>query len=227
VAYQYGFTLYVWWAGTIVLACVFGAVVFAPRWARLRQTLNIESPTEYLAMRYGVVTQQVMAISGVLLKLFDVGAKWAAIGILLHGFTGLPISGGVLVAGGISLCYITVGGLWADLYTDFAQFIVQVAAGVVLFVAVVHQLGGVDSLWTLWSRLPADHGNVFNGPYTPVFLLGYAAAATLSYNGGTWNLAIRYIGAPSASHARRTAILSGSLYLVWPLVLFFPCGPRR
>lgn len=222
VAYEYGFTLYVWWALTIVLACTFGALVFAPRWARLRRTLAIESPTEYLAMRYNVATQQIMAVSGVLLKLFDVGAKWAAIGILLHGFTGLPVAGGVLVAGGISLCYVTIGGLWADLYTDFAQFVVQVVAGLVLFVAVVKNLGGIDSLWTLWDRLPADHGHVFNGPYTPVFLVGYAAAVMLSYNGGTWNLAIRYIGAPSASHARRTAILSGSLYLLWPLVLFFP-----
>ena len=222
VAYQYGFTLYVWWALMIVLACVVGAFVFAPRWARLRRDLAIESPTEYLAMRYSTGTQQLMAVSGVLLKLFDVGAKWAAIGILLHGFTGLPVATGVLVAGGISLCYITVGGLWADLYTDFAQFFVQVAGGLVLFVAVIRQLGGIESLWTVWDRLPPDHSHIFNGPYSPVFLLGYSAAVMLSYNGGTWNLAIRYIGAPSATHARKTALLSGALYLLWPLVLFFP-----
>ena len=222
VAYQYGFTLYVWWAGSIVMACFAGARWFAPRWARLHAVLRIESPTEYLALRYNVAAQQIMAWCGVLLKLFDVGAKWASIGVLLHGFTGLPVSAGIWISGGVSLFYITVGGLWADLYTDFLQFLVQVVAGLVLFAAVLQRLGGVSGLWTVWERLPADHSHVFNGPYTPFFLAGYAAVAGLSYNGGTWNLAARYIGAPSAASARKSALLSGWLYAVWPLFLFFP-----
>lgn len=222
VAYQYGFTLYVWWAGSITVACIGGAWWFAPRWARLRVARNIESPTEYLAMRYNLATQQLMAWSGVLLKLFDVGAKWASIGILLNGFTGLPISTGIWVSGAVSLFYITVGGLWADLYTDLLQFVVQVVAGLVLCAAVMQHLGGVSSVWTLWDKLPEGHGQICNGPYTPVFLIGYVAASVLSYNGGTWNLAARYIGAPSAKSARDSALLSGALYLVWPLFLFFP-----
>jgi solute:Na+ symporter, SSS family len=222
VAYEYGFTLYVWWAGGIVLACLVGAFTFAPRWARLRAARQIESPTEYLATRYNIPTQQVMAWSGVLLKLFDVGAKWAAIGALLHGFTGVPLALGVWVAGGVSLFYITIGGIWADLYTDFLQFMVQLVAGVTLFSAVLRHLGGISSIWEVWDRLPAGHGHLFNGPYTPWFLIGIAAASTLSYNGGTWNLAVRYIGATSPQSARRSALLSGALYLIWPLIMFFP-----
>src|SRR4051812_39071278 len=202
VAYQYGFTLYVWWAGSIIIACFVGAFWFAPKWARLRVVQNIESPTEYLALRYGIATQQLMAWSGILLKLFDVGAKWASIGVLLHGFTGLPISTGIWISGGVSLFYITVGGLWADLYTDLLQFAVQVVAGLILFVVVAQHLGGLTSVWTIWERLPPDHSRWLNGPYTPLFLIGYIAAAGLSYNGGTWNLAARYIGAPSATSAR-------------------------
>lgn len=222
VAYQYGFTLYVWWAASIAVSCFVGARWFAPRWARLREVMAIESPTEYLAMRYSVPTQQLMAWSGVLLKLFDVGAKWASIGILLNGFTGLPISTGIWISGAVSLFYITVGGLWADLYTDLLQFAVQVVAGLVLCWAVIQKLGGVSSVWTLWERLPVGHGQAVNGPYTPLFLAGYLASSMLSYNGGTWNLAARYIGAPSAASARSSARLSGWLYAVWPLFLFFP-----
>ena len=222
VAYQHGFTLYVWWAGSITVACFCGAFWFAPRWARLRAARQIESPTEYLAVRYNVPTQQLMAWSGMLLKLFDVGAKWASIGVLLHGFTGLPISTGIWLSGAVSLFYITVGGLWADLYTDLLQFLVQVVAGLVLFVVIINQLGGIESIWTMWDRLPPGHGNWLNGPYTPLFLAGYAAGSCLSYNGGTWNLAARYIGAPDAISARNSALLSGALYLIWPLIMFFP-----
>jgi solute:Na+ symporter, SSS family len=222
IAYREGFTIYVWWAGSIVVACFLGAYWFAPRWARLRVTRNIESPTEYLALRYNLATQQLMAWSGVLLKLFDVGAKWASIGVLLHGFTGLPISTGIWLSGGVSLFYITVGGLWADLYTDLLQFAVQVVAGIVLLIAVLQHLGGVSAAWTMWDRLPAGNSQIFNGPYTPLFLVGYIAAATLSYNGGTWNLAARYIGATSPLSAKRSALLSGWLYVVWPLFMFLP-----
>lgn len=222
VAYNYGFTIYVWWALSITVACGIGAFWFAPRWARLRAIRNIESPTEYLAVRYSVATQQLMAWTGMLLKLFDVGAKWASIGVLLHGFTGLPVSTGIWISGAVSLFYITVGGLWADLYTDLLQFAVQVVAGLVLCVAIANHLGGLESAWTIWDRLPVGHGQPLNGPYTPIFLVGYLAGSILSYNGGTWNLAARYIGAPSAVSARRSALLSGALYLIWPLFMFFP-----
>src|SRR5688572_25846960 len=75
IAYTYGLTIYFWWALPVGLAILAGSGIFAPRWARLRERWNIVSPTEYLAMRYNVPTQQAMAWSGVLLKLFDVGAK--------------------------------------------------------------------------------------------------------------------------------------------------------
>src|SRR5690554_3995753 len=36
IAYDHGFTIYVWWAGSIAIACFVGAFTFAPRWSRLR-----------------------------------------------------------------------------------------------------------------------------------------------------------------------------------------------
>src|SRR5690625_2896617 len=75
IAYTLGFTIYIWWALPVAIACLSGAFIFAPRWSRLREGLNIQSPTEYLATRYDVPAQQLIAWSGVGLKLFDVGAK--------------------------------------------------------------------------------------------------------------------------------------------------------
>jgi SSS family transporter len=222
LAYTHGFAIYVWWAFTISVTTIFGAFFIAPRWARLRNKLNIESPTEYLKTRYNLPTQQLMAWSGALLKLFDVGAKWAAIAVLLNVFTGTSLLVGILLAGGISLIYITVGGLWADVWTDFAQFIVQITAGFVMFFITLNILGGFDSIFTIWDQLPDDHGHLFNDPYTPVFALAFLFINFMSYNGGTWNLATRYISSPMGSDARKAAIFSGILYLVWPLILFFP-----
>lgn len=222
VAYKYGFTLYVWWALPISLGILVGAFLIAPRWPRLRVRLGMVSPMEYLATRYNVPAQQLMAWSGVLLKLFDVGAKWASIALILNVFAGVPVVYGILISGGISLFYITLGGLWADALTDLAQFVVQLVAGVCLFVVVLMRLDGLATISTLWHRLPPDHSNWFNGPYTPLFVMIYVTLAFLSYNGGTWNLAQRYIASPTGGDARKAALLSAALYLFWPLILFFP-----
>lgn len=222
VAYRYGITIYFWWAFPIAIAVLIGAWVFAPRWARLRIHMNIESPMEYLATRYNLPTQQVLAWSGVVLKTFDVGAKWAAIAIIINVFTGLDPVIGICISGALSMFYTVMGGLWADACNDFGQFVVQLVAAVVMVIAVAIHLGGFGELFTIWDRLPENHVQIVQEPYTLGFILAYFVIYTLSYNGGTWNLAQRFIASPGGREARKAALLSAFLYLLWPLVLFWP-----
>lgn len=222
VAYTHGFTMYMWWAFPVGVVIIATAKLFPVYWVRLRKKLHIQSPLEYLSVRYNVLTQQIIAWSGVLLKVFDVGAKWAAIGILLHVVAGIPMTTGILVSGVVTLIYVTFGGLWGVIVTDFIQFIVQVLGGVVMFVLVVRQLGGWSSITGIWDRLPPDHSQLFNDPYTAGFVGVMFFLYLLSYNGGGWSLATRYISSPSEKEASKAARLSGILYLIWPLVLFFP-----
>lgn len=222
LAYTHGFSVYIWWALTIGATVMISAKVFPVFWVRLRKRFKIQSPLEFLETRYNLATQQLMAWSGVILKLFDIGAKWAAIAILLNVFTGISLTWGILISGGISLLYITFGGLWAVIITDFAQFIVQIIAGLVMFVVVIQKLGGLDSVFTVWDQLPAGNSQAFNDPYTVGFALAFLFINFLSYNGGQWNLATRYISSPTEQQASKAAWLSGALYLVWPLILFFP-----
>jgi SSS family solute:Na+ symporter len=222
IAYTSGFCIYIWWACSICLALVIGFSVFPARWSRLRQRLGIISPLEYLVTRYDLPAQQVLAWSGALLKIFDVGAKWTAAAILLQVFANVPTLWGVLLTGSVTVVYSVVGGLWADALTDMSQFIIQVIAGTVMLVAVLARLGGISALWTVWGRLPASHSRPFVGQYTLAFAIVYLLVNFLSYNGGTWNLAQRFIASPNAIAARKAALLSASLYLAWPLVLFFP-----
>lgn len=222
VAYTEGFTLYVWWAVTVAVALSLGAVLIAPRWARLRVRYQIESPLEYLRTRYNVPTQQLLAYSGSILKIFDVGAKYASIAIFLDILAGIPLYVAIVLAGLVSLVYVTIGGLWADALNDFAQFVIQVLATTVLFFAVLAKLGGAGEIFGMWDRLPEGHTYLFAGDYTPVFVLAFLLITFLSYSGGTWNLAQRFIASPMGSDARKAAFLSAGLYLTLPLVMFFP-----
>lgn len=222
LAYTTGFAVYVWWALSITFACIVGAFLFAPRWPRLRQRLGIISPLEYLTTRYNLPAQQVLAWSGTLLKVFDVAAKWAASAILLQIFAGVSLPVGILLVGGVTLVYSTIGGLWADALTDFGQFVIQFVAAIALLIATMAKLGGVSSIFGVWEKLPPSHSAPFGGNLTVAFFLAYIIISTVSYNGGTWNLAQRFIAAPTGSSARKSVLLSGGLYLIWPLVLFFP-----
>jgi SSS family solute:Na+ symporter len=87
---------------------------------------------------------------------------------------------------------------------------------------VLHRLGGVPALWHIWGALPPSHRRPFAGDYTALFAALYFFVNVLSYNGGTWSMAQRFIAAPAGPEARKAAVLSGSLYLVWPAVLFYP-----
>ncbi len=222
IAYTNGFNIYIWWAASIGIALLLGSVLFAPRWSRLRQRLGVISPMEYLRTRYNLPTQQVLAWSGTALKVFDVGAKWVATAILLNVFAHVPLVWGVLLTGGVTLIYSVVGGLWADAMTDLSQFLIQLVAGLAMFAAVLPKLGGISAVWTIWDKLPPSHSSLFDSQYTAVFTVVYLLVNILSYNGGTWNLAQRFIAAPTGNDARKAALLSAALYLVWPLVLFFP-----
>ncbi|MGW1837920.1 sodium:solute symporter family protein [Streptomyces sp. BBFR2] len=222
ISYQYGITSYVTWSFPIAMGIAIGARLFAPRLNRLRSRLHVASPLEYLKSRYNLPTQQALAWSGVLLKIVDVGAKWAAIATLLSVFTGMSLNQGILITGVVTGIYCTVGGLWADALTELGQFVIQLLAGVAMLVTVLAQLGGVSALWTAWDRLPAGHTAPTAGPYTLTFLLAYLFIKTFEYSGGMWNQAQRYMATRSAREAVRSARLSAALWLVWPAVLFFP-----
>ena len=65
IAYAQGMSIYFWWAVNIALATALASVTIIPRWPRLRRALGIESPTEYLQMRYNRAAQLLIAISGI------------------------------------------------------------------------------------------------------------------------------------------------------------------
>lgn len=222
VAYDYGITVYFWWPLTIGIGIGVGAFLFAPRWNRLRAKHGVNSPLEYLAVRYNLPTQQVLAYSGAALKVVDIAAKWVAIAVLLQGFADLPLEWGIGLTGVCTMFYMAFGGLWADVLTDFGQFVIQAVAGIAMLFAVMAHLGGVSTLWTMWGDLPESHSDPVNGTVTTSLIMAFLLVKTFEYNGGMWNLAQRYMSAPSGSRAKRSALLSSALWIVWPLILFIP-----
>src|SRR5688500_1270614 len=61
VAYTHGFTMYMCWALPVAVVIISTAHIFPVYWVRLRQAFQIQSPLEYLSIRYNVLTQQIIA----------------------------------------------------------------------------------------------------------------------------------------------------------------------
>ncbi|MFJ2818619.1 sodium:solute symporter family protein [Streptomyces sp. NPDC087294] len=224
IAYTYGVTSFITWSFPIALGIAIGSKLFAPRINRLRSHLHVASPLEYLKARYNLGTQQALAWSGMLLKIVDVASKWAAIATLLSVFTGMSLNQGILITGAITALYCTIGGLWADALTELGQFVIQLLAGVAMFVAVVMKLNdkGIGFLGAWDEPALRGHGEPLVGPYGTVFLLAFLFIKLFEYNGGMLNQAQRYMATGSPREAERSARLSALLWLVWPVVLFFP-----
>lgn len=111
------------------------------------------------------------------------------------------------------------------------QFLVQLAAGIVIAIGVGAELGEQGpSYLTMWGELDqAQPGfsSPFSGEYTMLWAVLYLFVKSFEYSGGNWNLAARFISTATPSEARKAALLSAAMYLVWPLLIFAPMWAAR
>jgi SSS family solute:Na+ symporter len=212
-----GFSMWTLFSLGVFVAMMIGTLIWAPRWSRLK----VMTPVEYLEQRYGNSVRMLIAVSGIGLKFIDLGIKLFAISIVVHVVTGWAVLPIILVAGIITISYVFVGGLWATVLTDLVQFIVQLFMSLVVLYIALSMVGGWSSMW---ERLPAERSQFFNADagISVEFWLVYLIVIILSYNGGTWGLAQRFIAVEKPREAQKAALLSGFLYLLYPIVIFLP-----
>ena len=125
----------------------------------------------------------------------------------------------IIGCGVVAVLYIMVGGLWAELITDFGQFIVQFFTTIGLAAVVLSVIGGFSGLL---ASMPATSKTFFSAEYNLPYILVFMVVITLSYNGGTWGLAQRFYSIGAHRDAQKAALLSAALYLVYPVVIYIP-----
>lgn len=212
-----GLSMWMLFSVPCFIAMMVGCVVWAPRWSRLK----VLTPVEYLEERYGNSVRFLVAVCGIGVKFIDLGIKLYAIGLVVRVCTGWPLLPVIAVAGAVTVLYVLVGGLWATVLTDLVQFVIQLVLSGAVVLLVLASVGG----WTsMWDRLPEAHGELFNADagIGPGFWLVYLVVIILSYNGATWGLAQRFIAVGNSRDTQKAALLSGFLYLLYPLVIFIP-----
>jgi SSS family solute:Na+ symporter len=219
-AYNAGLTAYIVFAVLCATGICIGAFLWAPRWARLR----VLTPVEYLEQRFNNATRQVVAWSGILLKFLDEGAKLFSLAVAVNVCTGWPLDRIIVASGVIAVAYVLLGGLWADAISDFMQCLVQFGVTLLLLPIALIKVGGWSGLWSHPNAPPF----AITSPDWPLErILLYGVVVTLSYSGGTWGLAQRFYSVKGAVEARKAALFSALLYLVYPLVILIPVWAAR
>jgi SSS family solute:Na+ symporter len=218
MAYRYG-AVAITLAWSAAAAMLIGTLFLATRWQRAR----IISPVEFLEARFNPALRQVLAWTGIPLKVVDDGLKIYATGIFVSVGLGYDLRVSILVTGLVMLLYTFMGGLWAVMVTDYVQFIVLTLGVVVLFPLVFSRL---DGLGELFRGVPDDFSSPVGGPITPLYVLAFYLLITLSYN-GNWAYAQRFYSVRDEREARKAGLLAVCLKVVGPVLFILPALAAR
>jgi SSS family transporter len=218
MAYRYGIVAITlsWSAAVAMLA---GTIFLAARWQRAR----IISPVAFLEARFNPALRQVLAWTGIPLKVIDDGLKIYATGIFVSVGMGYDLRMSILGSGLVMLFYTFMGGLWAVMVTDYVQFIVLTLGVVVLLPLVFSRLDGLDALF---RGVPADFASPAGGPITPLYVLAFYLLVMLSYN-GNWAYAQRFYSVRDEREARKAGYLAVAFMVAGPPLFILPAVAAR
>src|SRR5438067_4662013 len=135
---KYGIaTSHFYWVGAIP-AMVFVGVFMMPFYYGSRA----RSVPEYLKLRFDEKTRGVNAVSFAVMTVFSSGISLYAMGKLLNLLLGWSFDASILVAGGIVLGYIFLGGLTSAIYNAVLQFFLIVFGFAPLVFLGLRDVGG-------------------------------------------------------------------------------------
>ncbi len=207
LGYQYGLVaLTLYW--TTVPATLLITVLLARRWRRA----GIITPVEFLEARFSPAVRQVFAWSGVPLKLIDDGLKIVAIGIFVSMGLHISPARAMVAVGLIALVYTMLGGLWAVVIADFAQFVLVGTAVALLLPLTLDRAGG-------WRHFllsaPPGFLRPVNGPFHWGYVGAFLVLSGLSLS-GNWSLIQKFYSARSDTESRRVGWLASAIFFLLP-----------
>ncbi|HEY0381138.1 MAG TPA: sodium:solute symporter family protein [Candidatus Elarobacter sp.] len=158
---------WLWWnmAASGILTVFF----FAALWRRS----GVLTDVEFIELRYGgkpaSALRGVRAVyQGVLVNTIIMGWVNLAMVKILTLTLHVPTLPALYVCLALTALYVTIGGFWSVLVTDFLQFIVKMTMAVVLAVVAVAAVGGIGALKTGLAAIGAHRGNGSILAFTPL-----------------------------------------------------------
>lgn len=226
VAFRSGFVAVL--IGNILgFASFFVGRYLSGKWREMR----IKSPGEYLTIRFGKRSLNFYTLLGIIGRGFHTAVALYAIAIVMSTLMTLPeghfmadasghlaVSWAIVILGVITLLYTILGGFLAVLMTDVIQFGVLITVVIFMIPLSINAIGGLDNFI---ANAPEGYFTPVSAEYPWFWLILWFFVNSFTI-GGDWPFVQRYISVPTVSDARKSTYLVGALYLLTPLIWYFP-----
>jgi solute:Na+ symporter, SSS family len=213
IGYMYGWvSVTLFWV--TVPACLLGGALFAKRWRQAR----VITPVEFLERRFNIGIRQLFAWAGIPMKVFEDGLKIFATSLFLASSMGMSVPTAITACGVVTILYTIWGGLWALTVTDYIQFLMKILAMLLLLPLAIWKVGGLHAAFT---QMPQGFFRPVSGPYTWIYVLGFAVLIAISYN-GSWALAQKYYSVKNTRDAAKAGYLSAALNFLGAPIMILP-----
>ncbi|MBL0743107.1 sodium:solute symporter family protein [Chryseolinea lacunae] len=199
---------------TMAVSGLLVAMFIAAKWKRT----GTRTAAEYIGKRLGTNAQQFYTYLILILSLVNTGAVLYPVGKMVYVATPFSLNACIIGIGVVIVLYTAAGGLWAVLVTDVVQFIILMAAVLIVIPAAFGEIGGVNNLFV---KAPEHFFEPFTSDYTAGFMLAFIGYQTV-YIGGNWAYVQRYTSVASERQAKKVAYLFAGLYLVSPVIWMLP-----
>lgn len=150
----------------------------AGKWARMR----IDSPAEYLGIRFGKPTVRFFTVVGIIGKGVHTAVALYAVSIMAVALMPLPdghwladpqtghlsVTCAVLILGLITFVYTAAGGFLAVLITDVVQFAILIG---MIFLMVPLSFGSVGGIGEFVRNAPPQFFDLFTSQYSWVWMV--------------------------------------------------------
>ena len=198
--------------------------------------MKIKSPGEYLTIRFGKRSLNFYTLLGIIGRGFHTAVALYAIAIVMSTLMTLPeghfmadasghlaVSWAIVILGIITLLYTILGGFLAVLMTDVIQFGVLITVVIFMIPLSINAIGGLDNFV---ANAPEGYFTPVSAEYPWFWLILWFFVNSFTI-GGDWPFVQRYISVPTVSDARKSTYLVGALYLLTPLIWYFPAMAFR
>lgn len=213
VAYLYGWvSISIQW--TMAIAGLIVGTFIAPRWHRTG-SLTV---AEYINKRLGVPTQKTYTFLFLFISLFLTASFLYPVAKIVEVSTGLDLNLCIILLGIFCILYVSAGGLWAVVSTDILQFIILVAA---IIIVVPLSVERVDGISTFLAKVPDTFFNVANAEYTLVFIIAFGIYNTI-FLGGNWAYVQRFTCVRTETDSKKVGWFFAALYFINPILWMLP-----
>jgi Na+/proline symporter len=194
------------------LCLILMGLVFArPLWQRKLTTL-----ADLFRTRYSTGVERLAALILIPSSVLWAAAQVRALGHVLTIGSSLEADAAIAIAAGLTIVYTAVGGMLADAVTDLVQGVLLVIGLVVLLIAAVSHLGGVDAATTV--ALASGRIRLSGTGKMSVLAALESWAIPVCGSVVATELVSRVIATRSSQVAQRATIAAGGLYITVGLI---------